>query len=195
MKKIIFLSSLSLIFICCKSKVSNEIHQIDYYPSKSLFNASNLRKIKIAPSDNAEYIVNEINHTYRKDSIPFLEFKEGSRTIQIIPIRNDYGMFRKRNSFTITTDSVYLNITGYPKRQISELLKIHYENKGRDPYLSEGPEKAVVEIELDAEERGRMYVEYLKNLVTVFDKINAEHGDSLKLRVALGVPLPSPPKN
>lgn len=183
MKKILYLGIIIFYLISCKSKIQEGSTEVHYYPSEHYFNEPNLKKIVLEA--NIIDIAHSINRVHRNDSLPYIEIQNKNRTIRFIPLRNDYEKSAEKNRLRMTPDSVFLGTIRTSITELGKMLKKHYENKGRKSYLSDSPEKAVVEIVLDREKNGEILIKPLNLLITKFDSLNAIHNNSLKLRIAL----------
>ncbi|MFN4764674.1 hypothetical protein ACKGJN_16205 [Gillisia sp. Q332] len=196
MKKYVYLAGIVFIILSCKNKTEEEKRDVVYYPSKLYFNSSNLKRVTLQSSDNFIDIIKDVNRIHRNDSLPYIEVEEGNRIVKIILMRSDGGLKIRKNFLTMTKDSVYTLTRDYPLNRLNEVLRIQYENKGRVATLAERAGLVIVEIELDHYDSGERLIESLKMLITNFDSLNAQHKDSLELRIALSVPLiplPLPP--
>lgn len=193
MKKFLCLAGIIFIILSCKNKIEEEKRDVVYYPSKKYFNSSNLKKVTLQSSDNFIDILKDVNRIHRNDSLPYIEVEEGNRIVKIIPMRSDGGLIIRKNFLTVTKDSLYTLTRDYPLNQLNEILRIQYENKGHVPTPAERAELVVVEIELEPYDTGEILVQSLILLITGFDSLNAQHNDSLKLKIAFSVPMLPPP--
>ena len=191
MKKILCVG-IALFLLNCKNGSIENTQKVVYYPSKRFFGAAHLKEVKIGANDDYLNIVGRVDRIHRSDSLPFLEFEEGNRSVKLIPLRN-YGLYNESNRIRISEDSTYLAFEGNPHKELDQLLIKHYENNGREPRLSENPQKAVVEIELDHFDKGEKLLKLLKMVTRSFERLNTQHGNSLELKVVLGLPVPPPP--
>src|SRR5690606_16626045 len=174
MKKIFYIWFCMISFISCEDKIQEQSHEVLYYPSKDSFRSDRLSKVNL--EDSSEYVdlVRSVNRIYENDSIPYLEFLKENSLIKIIPFRNDYGNFHHRNYINVTKDSAFTFYHKYPLELLGELLKKHYENNGRLPYLSENAEEVIIEIVLNQDANGQDLIHKLKSVITSFDSLNVQ---------------------
>lgn len=180
-------------FFCCK----NEPEKILYYPSKDFFESEELVEIDLNNTElNFRGITGLVGKIYKADSIPFIELKDKNTTRKITPFRYDGGMVKLRNVLHITEDSILID-ENHPISELHWILKRHYENNGEKFRYPQSDKHAMVEVTIDTILKGADLKKCLNNLTTVFDEINSQHSDSLKLRVFFDyfrqIPPPPPP--
>jgi hypothetical protein len=168
---------LSLALFSCKKQE----REIRYYPSKKLYNQTNLVSI---PLDSLKLnfieITNKVNSIYNKNKIPLIEIKDNSVSKRIVPLMFDE--IRKRDVLSITSDSILIDYN-YSITELKNILKRYYTNNGKNYRYPRSYKNVVVEVTLDTSKNTKDLIKTLFNLTKVFDEINMELEDSLELRI------------
>lgn len=195
--QVLLLQILLISLISCSNPKAKQLKTNLYYPSKKFFDENNMVKINLDSTLlNFKKITNEvINMGYADSIIPYAYFQINDTIKNIFLGDISWGYIRSRNMVKIKNDSIY-KIETYPLKNTYNILKIHYENNGKDIGFADSPEKAFVVIELDTNANAKNLIKALDHLTNEFDKLNIIHKDSLELKVALTYfsQIPPPPK-
>lgn len=185
MRKLLWLGLALIFLLSCKSNVQEGPEESRYYPSEEYFDNPKLKKIAL--DSDIFGIVRSVNSTYENDSVPYIEFSKKNITNSIIPFRNDYGNYDHRNYINVTQDSVFSFYHRYPNNLLMEVLKMHYENNGRRPFMAESAEEAIVEIVLDQNAKGEDLKNSISLVISTFDSLNLKFRGKLQLKIALEI--------
>ncbi|MGJ8594120.1 MAG: hypothetical protein ACSHXF_16335 [Aquaticitalea sp.] len=173
--------------------------EIRYYPTDFQFPLENFEIIGLDTTElNFRQLTNNVmNNGFDSDfGNVMVEFDDGKVKKRIMPYFYGNGLFSGKNILKIKSDSLLID-NNYPISDLKRILKRHYLNKGKIPYYSASPQKAIVEITIDTNKTGKELKEVLTKLTRTFDEIKVEIKDSIELRVFFDyfrqMPLPPPP--
>ncbi|MEX2349714.1 MAG: hypothetical protein WD554_02445 [Flavobacteriaceae bacterium] len=125
-----------------------------------------------------------------------VEFDDGEIKKRIMPYFYSNGLYREKNILKLKSDSILID-DNYPISELKRILKRHYLNKGKVPYYSDSPQKALIEVTIDTIKNGKELKEVLTKLTRTFDEIKEEINDTIELRVFFDyfrqIPPPPPP--
>ncbi len=203
LKKTIYITLIFGILISCKHKekleqVENERSEIREYPTDREFKIEIGELIGLDTTElNFKQIANRIG-SFQEESYGQLtvEFADEKIKKRLIPYVYDEGLIKRKNVLRIKSDSILID-NGYSINELKRLLKRHYLNKGKIPYYSDSPRKALVEVTIDTSKNGKELKEVLTKLTRTFDEIKEEIYDTIELRVFFDyfrqIPPPPPP--
>jgi len=183
-----------MLILSCQKQVT----EVKYYPFDRPFNKEKAEIIELETTPlNFKEITNKIGPYFdERFGNLVVEFEDGKINKRIIPYVYDSGLIKRKNILKIKTDSILID-DGYPISELKSLMKRHYLNKNKIPYYSDSPQKAYVEISIDASKNGRELKELLSKLTYTFDEIKTEIKDSIKLVIFFNnfrqIPPPPPP--
>ena len=99
-----------------------------------------------------------------------------------------------KNIIEIHDDSVVKNKVHHPIDSLESILKKDLENFGKNPELSDNPEKLVVYVSYTV--NGLDKIEHTLNLVTdKYEKLTGQRDVSITLHERVNIPIPTMPKN
>jgi hypothetical protein len=189
------------VLVSCKEKtklekVEKKQTEIRYYPTDRPLSNETLELIGLDTTElNFRQLTNKVGTYYRKTSL-IVEFDDQQIKKRITPYIYSGGYIRFRNVLQIKSDSILID-DGYPINELKRILKRHYLNKGKIPYYSQSPKKALVEVTLDTNRTGKEIKEVLTKLTRTFDEIKEEINDTIELRIFFDyfrqIPPPPPP--
>ena len=203
MRKTIYISIIFGILISCKQnektkQKENKLIEIREYPTDREFKTEIGELIGLDTTElNFKQITNRIG-SFQEESYGQLivEFVDEKIKKRLIPYVYDEGLIKQKNVLRIKSDSILID-DGYSINELKRILKRHYLNKGKIPYYSDSPSKALVEVTIDTNKNGKEIKDILIKLTRSFDEINAEINDTIELRVFFDyyrqIPPPPPP--
>ncbi len=192
MRKITFILIVLLTF-CCKNKTS----KIRYYPTNNQFLSEQSEIIGLDTTKlNFRQITNKIVAYKRNSKKLLVEFDDGQIKKRIAPYSYDGGLIKYKNVLQIRSDSILID-NGYAIDELKRILKRHYLNKGKIPYYSDSPQRAIIEVIIDTSKTGKELKEILTKLTRSFDEIKSEINDTIEMRIFFNyfrqIPIPLPP--
>lgn len=195
MREIAFILTLFL-FLSCGKRTT----EIRYYPTDFQFP---LEQFEIIGLDTTKLNFRQLIHRVMNDGFNsdfgkvMVEFDDGKIKKRIMPYVYGSGTYKIKNVLQISSDSILID-DNYPIKELKAILKRHYLNKGKIPYYSVSPQRALVEVTIDTSENGKKLKEVLTKLTQTFDEIKEEINDTIELRVFFDyfrqIPPPPPPK-
>lgn len=199
-----------LIFASCERKKEKiELVKDTYYYSnlERFEEESNKIYIKLDSLSNFNQLLNEIDKIACDNKTPVVIFENENSNFNLIPLfecskSRVISCPKARNEMVITKDSInilFLEPIGLDS--LSYFANKHIQNYGKDYLFSESPKKAYFSIQKDSLLSLDKVEEILIVISETFNKINAEHGDSLPLSILIGsdklveIKPPPPPIN
>lgn len=181
MKTIALISTIILILSCV-----DKTTEIRYYPSDLELADT---KTELVGLDTTKLNFRQMINLIRKDEgfeydygNTIMEFDDGKIKKRVIPYFFGSGHIKSKNILRITKDSILID-NGYSISELERILKRHYLNKGRIPFYSDLPSKAIVEVTIDTNSTGIDIKEVLTKLTRSFDEVYSEIKDTIELRV------------
>lgn len=188
MKKLLILL---LILSACKKEVY-------YYPSEDFFKDKNPQEIVI---DNLSFkeITDSVSNELFKRNRLFITLENSKYIYKISPFTYTGGFIKEKNILEINNDSLKFNHKNYSLNQLKKYLKIHYENNGEKPYLSDSYKRAFVKLTIDENKSSDYIQENIFFIVDSFNKANIVNKDSIEFGLMLDfildkiLTIPPPP--
>lgn len=167
--------------------------EIRYYPSKKVYNESELIKINLdTTSFNFKGITDRVYQIHQMNKSILIEIDDYQVSKKIIPLM--FTEIRKRDVLSITSDSILIE-GGYSISKLKPIMKRHYTNNNKNDRYPRSYKRAIIEVALDTSKVGLDLKETLLNLTRTFDEINAEVRDTLELKIFFSYfrHIPPPP--
>ncbi len=174
LKKILILIILFL-FISCRNKQKS----IKYYPSRKIFETSNVLVINAKGLLFSEIIKNAEN-AYMKQTKPYLVLNINKTERHIILHIKNEGLVKGRNILLLDKDSIYKE-NNFSLVELNRIMKKHYFNNNKSIQYSENQEKAVIELYLNKDESYDTVKALIDKIIIEFDTINKESKKPLQL--------------
>ena len=178
------------LFTSCKeTALKNET----YYPNKEVYLESDVVVINIDSLEGkALDFFHEVYDIYYDKKTPTIKIQNDFSKKFIIPGFFDGGLYYKRNILDVTTDLI-ISDTTYHISELKEALKNHLINYGKNPKLSDSPDRAIVSIKIDTTESIANLKSRLIDVTQAFDEIANETDENLELILFLDIHIPLPP--
>jgi hypothetical protein len=201
LKKTIYIALIFGILFSCRQKdrikqAEIKVSEIREYPTDREFKIDIGELIGLDTTAlNFKQITNRIS-SFQEENYGQLkvEFEDNKIKKRLTPYVYDEGLIKQKNILRIKSDSILID-DGYSIDELKRILKRHYLNKGKIPYYSDSPQKAIVEVTIDTNKNGKELKELLIKLTSTFDEIKEEINDSIELRVFFDYfrQIPPPP--
>jgi hypothetical protein len=188
MKKLLFLF---ILISSCKKEVY-------YYPSKSFFEERNPKEI-IFENLSFQEITDSISNGLFKKERYYLTLIEDNKQYKISPFTYTGGFIREKNALEIIKDSIYISVNKFPMTELSQYLKIHFENNGKVDYLSDSYKRAFIKLVLDKDSDALKLQDLLLQIIKTFNETNIKHKEKIDLAIMFVYPfdqmfsIPPPP--
>ena len=174
MKKLLLLF---IVFASCKK-------EIYYYPSEEFFKKNNPKEINL---DNLSFweIKDSIYYELYRGNRLFIELENQRKIYKISPFTYMGGLIKEKNVLEIYQDSLWFFNKRQSINQLDKLIKIHYENNGKIPYLPDSHKRAFVKLTLEPEDNTEKLKAKLLYIVQVYNKAIIKNKDSIDLNIML----------
>jgi len=205
LRNLVYILILITAFSSCEyKKVTKELSKTKiYYPNKNWFLIdSTLLYFQLDSLKNFRELINKIDLIACENKTPVITFQNENLEYKLIPM-NDCSERRRifdyydRNVLNIEPDKVIVdNLREYGIDSLSIILRNHYLNENKEPFFSDTPEKAFVQVYVDTISDIGKTKELLIKIMDAFDEIK---GDSLSLGIQFekyllsDLSLPPPP--
>lgn len=178
------------LFTSCKETV---LKSESYYPNKEVYLESDIVVLSIDSLEGkALDFFNEVYDIYYDKKTPVIKIQNNLSKKLIIPGFFDGGLYSKRNVLDVTSDLIVSDTT-YHISELKEVLKNHLTNYGKNPKLSDSPDRAIVSIKIDSTESIANLKSRLIDVTQAFDEIENETDENLELILFLDILIPPPP--
>jgi hypothetical protein len=174
MKKLLLLL---IIISSCKK-------DIYYYPSKVFFEENKPKEILIDNLSFKEITDSIRSGLFRKERY-FIILNDFNSVIKLSPLAYTGGYIRERNILEIVDDSLWFSANKVSIKELGKHIKLHYENNGKEEFLSDSYKRAFIKLNLEPKESSEKLKVRLLDIIKVYNLTIFQNKDSVNLDIML----------